>query len=227
MGHPDERFLDSHLSVWGTEPADPPEPRWQQALGSWQRWAEALRRKRAAPAPLSPHERSSGELTTLPEGGRGQALRQAHRVLRLYMRRQRDLRRVLPHLYFVERALARQGSLALHTMPVWVMQRGLQQLGRLPADDLDDRAQLAVLRQRLVEAIDSRSRHAAMAHAAPDALDSFNGGLDSPPSERGALSTGPMGLEVSEVPRSVYDDLTQGRLPSRDDAANAPGWRKR
>jgi hypothetical protein len=66
-----------------------------------------------------------------------------------------------PHLYFIERALAHQGSAALPELPVRVLQRGLQQLARLPADNLAERVQFSVLQQRLEEAID---RTAARQH---------------------------------------------------------------
>ena len=68
------------------------------------------------------------------------------------------LRQVLPHLYFVERSLSRQGSLALMEVPVWVLQRALQQLSRLPADSLAERVQFSVLQQRLVEAQQAMER---------------------------------------------------------------------
>jgi hypothetical protein len=53
------------------------------------------------------------------------------------------------------------------------------------------------------------------------------GGLDSQMGSRSALNTSPGGLEVTELPHSAYDDLVQGTLPDRDEAANTPGWRRR
>jgi len=216
---------DSQLSVWTTEPVDPPQGAgWLQTLAAWPRWA--VQRKR--PQPLHKHDPQQdhlrSEATTLPEPGRGQALRQAHRALRDRMRAQRGLRQVLPHLYFIERSLSRRGSVALLDMPVWVLQRGLQQLTRLPADSLAERVQLSVLQQRLVEAIALRSRQAAQPPARQDSPDSFMGGLDSQLGTRNTLQTNMGGLEVHELPRSAYDDLVQGTLPSRDEAANISGW---
>lgn len=217
MARQNERMQDSQQSIWPFEPADPPQrPAWLQPLQTWQRWSAQRRQQRDGAAGARIHDHQRSEATTLPEQGRGQALRQAHRALRDRMRAQRGLRKVLPHLFFIERALGQKGSVALLEMPVWVLQRGLQQLSRLPADSLAERTQFSVLQQRLVEAIASRSGHTRPPPARADAPDSFMGGLDS----RSAALTTPGGLEVSEVPHSAYDDLVQGRLPGRDEAAN-------
>lgn len=219
------RLQDSQLSVWTVETVDPSQgASWLQTLTVWQRWAGQPKPPQPVHKPLRQHDHQRSEATTLPEPGRGQALRQAHRVLRDRMRAQRGLRKVLPHLYFVERALSRQGSVALLVMPVWVLQRGLQQLARLPADSLAERVQFSVLQQRLVEAIASRSQQATKPQARQDSPDSFMGGLDSQLGARGALHASPSGLEVSELPHSAYDDLVQGTLPSRHEAANTSGW---
>lgn len=211
-----ERLQDSQDSVWTFETAEAARPSgWM--LKAWQRWAPQRRSARPA-SDRDDAERS--EATTLPEPGRGKALREAHRALRDRMRAQRSLRQVLPHLYFVERSLSRQGSLALMEVPVWVLQRGLQQLSRLPADNLAEREQFSVLQQRLVEAIASRSIRSTQPQRGPESPDSFMGGLDSQFDSRSHAQGGPGGLEISEVPRSVYDDLLQGTLPSRDEAAN-------
>ena len=225
MARSTERLQDSQQSVWAFESTErPPAPGWLQPLKAWQRWAEQRKARHPAPAHLGAHDHQRCEATTLPEPGRGQALRQAHRALRERMRAQRGLRQVLPHLYFIERALSRQGSVALLEMPVWVLQRGLQQLSRLPADSLTERQQLSVLQQRLVEAIASRSLRASRPLVRAESPDSFMGGLDSQLGTRSAFNTAPGGLEVSEVPTSVYDDLVQGTLPGRDEAANTSGW---
>jgi hypothetical protein len=225
MGRSTERMQDSQLSVWtfeAAEQAQAPGMGWLASLTAWPRWP-------AAPKPRSPGARDRAdpavaEATTLPEPGRGQALRLAHRALRDRMRAQRALRRVLPHLYFIERALSRQGSIALLEMPVWVLQRGLQQLSRLPADSLAERVQFSVLQQRLVEAIRQRSVLPAQRPAAQESPDSFMGGLDSQLGGRGTPHSGHGGLEVTELPDSAYDDLVQGTLPARDGAANTSGW---
>ena len=220
MARTTERLQDGQQSVWPFEPADPPPPpAWLQPLQAWQRWSARRRQQRNARADAHPHDHQRSEATTLPEQGRGQALREAHRTLRDRMRAQRSLRQVLPHLFFIERALGQKGSVALLEMPVWVLQRGLQQLSRLPADSLAERTQFSVLQQRLVEAIATRSGRASPPPLRPDSPDSFMGGLDS----RHAALTTPGGLEVSEVPRSAYDDLVLGRLPGRDEAANTGG----
>lgn len=211
-----ERLQDSQDSVWTFEAAEPARPSgWM--LKTWQRWATQRRAVRQAG---SADDAERSEATTLPEPGRGKALRQAHSALRDRMRAQRGLRQVLPHLYFVERALSRQGSLSLMEVPVWVLQRALQQLSRLPADSLAEREQFSVLQQRLVEAIASRSSRAAQPLRRPESPDSFMGGLDSQFDGRSQFPGSAVGLEVTEVPHAVYDDLLQGTLPSRDEAAN-------
>lgn len=218
-----ERLQDAQESVWPFEPADPaPAPSWLQRLKTWQRWPVVRRPRRHSDTDATAQDHLRGEATTLPEHGRGQALRAAHRALRERMRTQRGLREVLPHLFFIERALAQKGSVALLELPVWVLQRGLQQLSRLPADSLDERALFSVLQQRLVEAIATRSGRTSPPPARADSPDSFMGGLDSQLGHRSIFSTLPGGLEVSEVPHSVYDDVLQDRLHGRDEAANTP-----
>lgn len=226
MGRWTERAQDSQLSVWALEPAEqrPAAPGWLASLTEWRR--RQLRQPPRQSDPANAADAARGESTTLPEAGRGQALRLAHRALRDRMRAQRELRRVLPHLYFIERSLARQGSAALLEMPVWVLQRGLQQLSRLPADSLDERVTFNVLQQRLVEAIQMRSMAASRKGGRAESPDSFMGGLDSQMGSRSAVNTSPGGLEVTELPHSAYDDLVQGTLPDRADAANTSGWRR-
>lgn len=217
MARTNERLQDSQDSIWPFELADAPaRPAWLQPLQAWQRWSAQRRLQRSVRAGARAQDHQRSEATTLPEQGRGKALREAHRALRDRMRAQRGLRQVLPHLFFIERALGQKGSVALLEMPVWVLQRGLQQLSRLPADSLAERTQFSVLQQRLVEAIATRSGH-VRPPMRPDSPDSFMGGLDS----RHASNTTPGGLEVSEVPHSAYDDLVQGWLPRRDEAANS------
>lgn len=220
MGQGIERSPDSHISVWNLDDAQAAPTKGWRPLRALQRWTAGI-------TGLGRHAGSDDGpalATTLPEAGRGQALRAAHQALRQRLRRQRELRRVLPHLYFIERSLAHQGSAALMAVPIWVLQRGLQQLTRLPADNLAERVQFSVLHHRLVEAIDSRSQQHQAGKGQALAQDSFMGGLDGPLSRRGPLSTGPGGLEVSEVPRSVYDELVHGPLSRQDTAANLSRW---
>lgn len=227
MGRATEGAQDSQLSVWtfeAAEQAPAPSVGWLASLTGWPRWGAAPK-----PRPADPRHAASAaqaDVTTLPEAGRGRILRLAHRALRDRMRAQRALRQVLPHLYYIERALSRQGSAALLEMPVWVLQRGLQQLSRLPADNLGERVHFSVLQQRLVEAIQQRSMPPARHATAQDAPDSFMGGLDSQMGSRGSGHSSHGGLEVTELPVSAYDDLVQGSLPARDPAANTPGWRR-
>jgi hypothetical protein len=227
MGQWTDRARDSQDSVWSFETAKPrlAAPEWLASLAVWHR--RPARRKPAQPDAPHPASKAHSDRTTLPDPGRGQLLRKAHRALRDRMRAQRDLRRVLPHLYFIERSLARQGSIALLEIPVWVLQRGLQQLMRLPADSLDERSQFNLLQLRLVEAIRQRSVAAPPRATPAESPDSFMGGLDSQIGSRSAVHTSPGGLEVTELPHSAYDDLVQGTLPDRDDAANTSAWPRR
>jgi hypothetical protein len=224
MGRSTERMQDSQLSVWPLDAGTPPPATggWLSSLTSlagWHRRSAPPSPQESAPTPQGAAPRAGTD--TPPAASRGQVLRQAHRALRDRLRAQRELRRVLPHLHFIERALARQGSAALLELPVWVLQRGLRQLARLPADNLAERVQFSVLQQRLVDAIQARG--AAQQPRQPAApVDSFIGGLDS----GHAPLTGPGGLEVSEVPQSVYDELIQGDPPDPDDAGNTGGWRR-
>jgi hypothetical protein len=224
MGRSSERMQDSQHSVWSLD-TDEPQPAatgWLATLTGWQRRGVPAPPPQAPPAQPVPVQADA--TPSRPAPSRGQALRQAHRALRDRLRAQRDLRRVLPHLYYIERALARQGSAALQEMPVRVLQRGLQQLARLPADNLAERLQFSVLQQRLDEAIQARGSARNQTPRRPPApVDSFLGGLDSGP----AALTGPGGLEVSEVPQSVYDDLMQGDQPDhRDTSTHTGGWRR-
>ena len=221
MGRSTERMQDSQHSVWSldTDDAEPAGNGWLASLTGWHRRSTPEQPPQAPPQPAP----VPAEASPQPETSRGQALRQAHRALRDRLRAQRDLRRVLPHLYFIERSLARQGSAALLDMPVRVLQRGLQQLARLPADSLAERVQFSVLQQRLEEAIQSRgTAHLQTARRPAVPVDSFMGGLDSGP----APLTGPGGLDVTEVPQSVYDDLIQGDVPDPDDPTHTRGWRR-
>lgn len=226
MGRSSERMQDSEHSVWSLDTAEstPAAPGWLASLtGKRSGRASTTPPPATATARLDPGD-SPVSPTPPAEPSRGQALRQAHRALRDRLRAQRALRSVLPHLYFIERSLARQGSAALQEIPVRVLQRGLQQLARLPADNLAERLQFSVLQQRLTEAIAQRSAAPVPSARRPAVpMDSFLGGLDSGP----APLTGPGGLEVSEVPQSVYDDLLLDQPPGPDTDSTPGSWRRR
>lgn len=214
MSHRSRHPLDSDPAWQSPGESEPAPPRWSKVAGLWQRLADGLKPGK----PSTPDERTSGELTTLPGASRGHLLRDAHRGLRALMRQEQALRRVLPHLYFVERSLARRGSMALMDVPVLVLQRALQQLDRVPVGGEAGGlalSHLQVLRYRLAEAIGLRSRHLGAGSKArgKGGQDSFNGALDTLPSARGAVSTLPGGLDVSEVPHSLFDEVVEGRQP--------------
>ena len=225
MGVSKERLHDSHLSVWNVTPeAAVSGSAWTHPLKALARLTGAIKQARqerhpqdrhlleAGQAQARPQERSSGEMTTLPSGGRGQALREAHRDLRRQMRGHPALRQVFPHLYFVERSLARHGTAALFDMPLWVMQRALPQLDRLPLDEHPDALDhpLNTLRLRLIEAIEVRNLQVAVEPPAPEHADSFHGSpdtLDSPDGRMGTLgpmSLPPAGIVVDELPDSAF-----------------------
>lgn len=130
---------------------------------------------------------------------RGQALREAHRSLRALIKQHPGMRQVMPHLAHIERALGRKGSRALLRIPVAVLQRGLEQLEGLQAEQPRDA--LCALRTRLVEAIALRSvaRDAALA----------------------ARRTTPAALEVMDASQSEFDEVERSwtgsaPLDSRD-----------
>ena len=227
MARSDKLAQDSRISVWdieGDEHAD--ERAWRAAPTFWQRLraAVAMLRLRGATA----EQRSSGELSTQPAGGRGQALREAHRWLRRQLNRQPALRAVMPHLHHIEQTLAEQGSTALLKLPIQVLRRGLLQLGRLPWDETDEPATrtLHTLRLRLIEAIEQRGLCASP--AGPDRLadDSFHGGDDSALGGLGPASLPPAGVVVDALGDSAFD---QPPAPRGQDAARPPGlgWPRR
>lgn len=151
-------------------------------------------------------ERISADITTLPRPGRGQALRDAHRTLSQRMHSHPAIRRVMPHLSCVERALAKHGSRALRKLPVPVLQRSLVQLALLQRDDEPplEAADLRVLRLRLMEAIALRSAAGARHGAAADS----------------SHLTLPSGFTSSSGSPSGFDGASSGGLgsvPPRDD----------
>lgn len=130
---------------------------------------------------------------------RGQALREAHRALHALIKAHPGMKQVMPHLAHIERALGRKGSRALMRVPVAVLQRGLEQLESLQAEQPRDA--LRALRTRLVEAIALRSV-------------ARNTSLQT-------RSSAPAALEVMEASHSEFDEVERswtGSMPltSRD-----------
>jgi hypothetical protein len=126
-------------------------------------------------------------------------LREAHRALHALIKAHPGMKQVMPHLAHIERALGRKGSRALMRVPVAVLQRGLEQLESLQAEQPRDA--LRALRTRLVEAIALRSV-------------ARNTSLQARPSAHAAL-------EVMEASHSEFDEVERswtGSMPltSRD-----------
>ena len=181
----------------------PPGP-----LGLLRRWADSLRSSRV-------DERSSADVTTLPPPSRGQALRDAHRNLRERLRAHDAIRRVLPHLAFVERHMARKGSAALHQVPIRVLQRSVEQLAILQRDDEspDEALHMQVLRIRLEEAIDSRGNDpnlapTACAKAAAAVADEPDlNALDDQAAVVSVVPDAGSSLGASGLPSSAFGDV--------------------
>lgn len=126
---------------------------------------------------------------------RGQALRAAHRSLHALMKERPALRRLMPHLAHIERSLRKHGSRALLRLSAVVLQRGLEQLEILQADEPRDA--LRALRTRLVEAI--ALRNVAKSVTSPAAL----------PDAEAAV-------EVMEASQSEFDEVERswtGSMP--------------
>jgi hypothetical protein len=135
------------------------------------------------PAPAEAEPASSG----------GEALRRAHDELYALLRRHPDVRHLMRHLGYIERALARDGSRAFRRIPTPVLRKGLEQLELLTRDA--DGANLAPLRERLEQTLARR------------------------PPELGA----PSALHTSEASQSLFDEVERswtGRVPL--DEAPAP-----
>lgn len=139
-------------------------------------------------------------------------------MLKQQFRSHRALCSALPHLLYIERALARQGTAALQELPVGLLRHGLLQLGQLPWDGPAETAQAALhtLRLRLLKSIDQRSRRP---HSAGfDALDpdSFHGALDERPQRAfGPISQWPAAVVVDDLSDSELDawPLQHGETP--------------
>lgn len=138
--------------------------------------------------------RTSAELTTQLAGGRGEALREAHRTLKRHMASLPALRRVAPQLSVLERTLAKQGSRALARLPIGVLHQALRQLeliqnGQTPPADAEH---LAVLHQRLLEAIAARNPRMRLHDEGPDTIANHESLLGR-------------GLEVRDISVDEYD----------------------
>jgi hypothetical protein len=120
--------------------------------------------------------------------GRGEALRLAHVALLDLLGQHDGARQLFPHLSHVEQALARNGSRALTTTPIGVLQRAMDQL-----DNLEGTARahdLMTLRLRVDEAVKRRT----------------------PVNLRGDVSS----IEVTNISHSQYDEAESqwtGRAP--------------
>jgi hypothetical protein len=135
---------------------------------------------------------------------RGQALRAAHRTLHGLMKERPALRRLMPHLAHIERSLRKLGSRALLRLSANVLQRGLEQLETLQADEPRDA--LRAMRTRLVEAI--ALRNVARSVTSPAALE-VGGGTEA-------------ALEVMEASQSEFDEVERswtGSMP-----LDSPRW---
>lgn len=135
---------------------------------------------------------------------RGQALRAAHRALHALMKERPALRRLMPHLAHIERSLRKHGSRALLRLSANVLQRGLEQLETLQADEPRDA--LRALRTRLVEAI--ALRNVAKSVTAPVTL-------------HGAAADA-AAVEVMEASHSEFDEVERswtGSMP-----LHSPRW---
>ena len=134
---------------------------------------------------------------------RGQALRAAHRALHGLMKERPALRRLMPHLAHIERSLRKHGSRALLRLSANVLQRGLEQLETLQADEPRDA--LRALRTRLVEAI---------------ALRNVAKSVTSPAALQGSGSEA--AVEVMEASQSEFDEVERswtGSMP-----LHGPRW---
>lgn len=134
---------------------------------------------------------------------RGQALRTAHRALHGLMKERPALRRLMPHLAHIERSLRKHGSRALLRLSANVLQRGLEQLETLQADEPRDA--LRALRTRLVEAIALRNVAKSVTSPAP---------LQT--------STQAAAMEVTEASHSEFDEAERswtGSMP-----LHSPRW---
>jgi hypothetical protein len=187
------KTLSSARPVW---PADQPAAHLSAPLRLLKRLTAGLRRHDAP--------RDSGDNTTLPSPGRGQALREAHRTLHARLHSHPALIQLLPHLACIERKLAKRGTRALQRLPVPVLQRGLEQLALLQHEDERpaDAVNLRVLRLRLIESIAVRTAQDAMGAgpSTPVATETRH------TASRSTLPPRSWGVEVSEVSASTFSD---------------------
>jgi hypothetical protein len=100
-------------------------------------------------------EDSKARSTLSRSGGRGEALRLAHQALQTTLDQHDDARRMMPHLHHLERSMAQEGSRALKTLPINVMQKAMVQLELIEGSAQSD--DLITLRLRVEEAIKRRA----------------------------------------------------------------------
>ncbi len=147
--------------------------------------------------------RSSAEATTQLPPSRGQAMREAHRVLRARMNGHPAIRQVLPHLSAVERALAKRGSRALMRIPLSLLCRAVDQLTVLQ-DDNENPAEafsLRVLRLRMLEIIALRVEHGSRDNDAAARAEA------EAPATDGVAASGMSG--TSDLSSSAFDEADQ------------------
>lgn len=134
-----------------------------------------------------------------PDSRNGEVLRLAHAELRELLDRHGDTRHVLPHLSFVEQALAKSGSRAIGRVPLPVLEKALIQLENLIHDSPGDG--VAELRRRLLASITMRSDKGPGAPSA-DQVSDFRS------EDR---------LEVTEASHSLFDEMERswsGTIPA-------------
>lgn len=126
------------------------------------------------PAPSSPEQPARPTASSS-----GEALREAHGVLRKLLDRHADARRTLRHLVYVEEMIARSGSRALKKIPPPVLRKAQAQL-ELLTREMPHEA-LAALHERLEGALRGRIGDAG-------------------------ANTRPQELQVMEASHSVFDE---------------------
>ena len=100
-------------------------------------------------------EDSRSRSTLSRSGGRGEALRLAHQALQRALDQHDDARRMMPHLNHLERSMAHEGSRALKSLPVNVLQKAMVQLELIEGSAQSE--DLITLRLRVEEAVRRRA----------------------------------------------------------------------
>jgi hypothetical protein len=136
--------------------------------------------------------------TTLPSDANVLETATLRRALRQLLNQHPDTRRLMRHLGYVERSLARQGARALDEVPVEVLAKALAQLDGIVSNWSD--RDLAELRSRLAVAIKQRSEDGLLGQAGAHLSDFATASR----------------LLVGDVAHSVFEELQrqyQGLLP--------------